>query len=230
MHNEAENVAAVVAEAAREMAAAGPYELVFVDDGSTDETVPRLQQLAQDHPEIRVIRLDRRYAKSAALRAGVVAAHGAWIATMDGDGQNDPADLVPMLAALRDSPAPYAIVAGVRTRRQDSWSRRVATRFANGLRQAVLNDGCPDAGCGLKAFPRDAFLRLPAFEGMHRYFPALFQMYGHALICLPVTHRPRLLGRSKYTNFGRGLVGIRDLLGVVWLRNRTRVPMRVTEN
>ncbi len=230
VHNEAENVGAVVAEAARVLPAAGRFELVFVDDGSTDGTAGRLHELAQHHPEIRVIRLDRRCAKSAALRVGIARARGAWIATMDGDGQNDPADLLPMLRALRDSPPPHAIVAGIRTRRLDTWSRRVSTRFANRFRQAVLKDNCPDTGCGLKAFPREGFLRLPAFEGMHRFFPALFQMYGHPLVCLPVTHRPRLQGRSKYTNVGRALVGIGDLLGVVWLRSRTHLPALVTED
>ena len=109
------------------------------------------------------------------------------------------------------------------------WSRRFATKFANGLRQALLHDNCPDTACGLKAFRRDTFLRLPVFEGMHRFLPALFQTYGHPLICCPVNHRPRLAGVSKYTNFGRAVVGLADLLGVIWLRRRTRLPRRVVE-
>ena len=147
---------------------------------------------------------------------------------MDGDGQNDPADLPPMLAMARAAPGPV-LVAGVRTRRRDTWSRRVATRFANGLRQAILSDGCPDTGCGMKAFRAADFLAMPAFEGMHRFLPALFQARGIPLLLSPVRHRPRLRGASKYTNWGRALVGIVDMAGVVWLRARTRVPGRVTE-
>ena len=121
------------------------------------------------------------------------------------------------------------LVAGIRTRRRDSLSRRFATRFANGLRQALLHDNCPDTACGLKVFRRDAFLRLPAFEGMHRFLPALFQTFGAPLVCWPVTHRPRLAGQSKYTNFGRAAVGLFDTLGVIWLRRRTRLPQHVVE-
>ena len=121
-------------------------------------------------------------------------------------------------------------MAGIRVRRHDTLSRRVASRVANGLRQAVLADHCPDTGCGLKAFRRDDFLRLPAFEGMHRFLPALFQAYGHPLLCKTVSHRARLRGQSKYTNFGRALVGIGDMLGVIWLRRRTTVPRKVTES
>ena len=226
--NEAENVRAVVAELAAALASAGPSEIVFVDDGSTDGTVDALA--ASGDRQVRVLRHDRRCGKTAALRTGIGAARAEWIGTMDGDGQNDPRDLVAMLAlgrARSDGAAP--LVAGVRLRRHDGLSRRLATRFANGVRQAVLADHCPDSGCGLKAFRRDDFLRMPAFEGMHRFLPALFQLYGHPLVCHPVTHRPRMKGRSKYTNWGRAMVGIGDMLGVIWLRSRTHLPGQVTE-
>ncbi len=228
VYNEAENVGAVVAELTSALASAGPSEIVFVDDGSTDNTGDALASCASGR--MRVLRHDRRCGKTAALRTGIGAARGEWIGTMDGDGQNDPRDLVAMLelgrAAAR-GPAP--LVAGVRLRRHDGLSRRIATRFANGFRQAVLADHCPDSGCGLKAFRGGDFLRLPAFEGMHRFLPALFQLYGHPLVCHPVTHRPRMKGRSKYTNWGRALVGIGDMLGVIWLRSRTHRPGQVTE-
>jgi dolichol-phosphate mannosyltransferase len=204
-----------------------------VDDGSTDGTAERIAAapagLAAGGPAIRTLRLDRRCGKTAALRAGIAAARGEWIATMDGDGQNDPRDLPGMFALGRDARGPAPLVAGVRLRRHDGWSRLVATRLANGFRRRALGDECPDSGCGMKAFRRADFLELPGFEGMHRFLPALFQLYGHPLICRPVTHRPRLRGTSKYTNFGRAMVGIGDMLGVIWLRSRTRRPGRVTE-
>lgn len=225
--NEAENVDAVAAEVLDAFAGLD-FELVFVDDGSTDGTGDRLAGIAAAHPPVRVLRHDRRCGKTRALVTGVSAARGAMIVTMDADGQNDAADARALIEALRR--APGSIVAGTRARRQDKWSRRVATRLANRFRGAVLHDRCPDTGCGLKAFPRDAFLRLPAFEGMHRFLPALFQSYGHGLVCHPVSHRARMQGVSKYTNWGRAMVGIVDLLGVVWLQSRTRRPGKVTES
>ncbi len=234
--NEAENVQSVLHELTVALDRLQPFEVVFVDDGSTDATAERIAALAKDHPGLRLLRHDRRCGKTAALRTGIAAARADWIATMDGDGQNDPADIPEMLALGLAAPtagtrgAAAPLVAGVRVRRHDTLSRRIATRFANGLRQAVLADGCPDTGCGLKAFRRDDFLRLPAFEGMHRFLPALFQAYGHPLLCKTVSHRARLRGQSKYTNLGRALVGIGDMLGVVWLRRRTTLPHKVTES
>ena len=176
-----------------------------------------------------MLRHDRRCGKTAALITGVMAARAPWIVTMDGDGQ-DNADDVPRLLELAWAGG-EPVAAGRRHphRRRDPWSRRFATKFANGLRQALLHDNCPDTACGLKAFRRDIFLRLPVFEGMHRFLPALFQTYGHPLVCCPVTHRPRLAGVSKYTNFGRAVVGLSDMLGVIWLQRRTRLPRRVVE-
>lgn len=231
--NEAANIAAVGAELREALAAAPPecrpWEVVFVDDGSIDTTVAEIARLQAAEPAIRLVRHDRRYGKTAALRTGIAAARAPWIATMDGDGQNDPADLVRMLALGIAAGQPAPLVAGIRTRRNDPLSRLIATRIANRLRRAVLGDACPDTGCGMKAFRRDDFLLLPGFEGMHRFFPALFQLYGHPLICTPVGHRARLAGVSKYTNLGRALVGIADLLGVIWLRARTRRPAWVRE-
>jgi dolichol-phosphate mannosyltransferase len=227
--NEADNVAPVTAEIMQAATPLGPFELIFVDDGSNDATRERLRVLRARHGMIRLLRHDRRCGKSAALVTGISAARAPWIVTMDGDGQDDAAEIPRLLEPAWAAGEPSPLVAGIRTTRRDRRSRRLATKFANGLRQALLRDNCPDTACGLKAFRRDVFLRLPAFEGMHRFLPALFQTFGHPLICVPVNHRPRLAGQSKYTNFGRAIVGMGDLLGVIWLRRRTRLPGRVVE-
>lgn len=226
--DEADNIAAVTEEILAAAAPLGSFELVYVDDGSRDATPERLRALKAD-ARIRVLRHDRRCGKTAALVTGVLAAGAPWIATMDGDGQDDAHDLPRLLELAWAGGEPSPLVAGIRMHRRDSWSRRFATRFANGLRQRLLRDECPDTACGLKVFRREAFLRLPVFEGMHRFLPALFQLYGHPLVCCPVAHRPRLAGKSKYSNFGRAVVGLSDLLGVIWLRRRTRLPRIVIE-
>lgn len=227
--NEAENVEAVCAETLTAMAAFGPFEIVFVDDGSTDDTPAILARLAGRDSRVRVVRHAQRCGKSQAVRTGVMAARAAWIATLDGDGQNDPADLPAMLKAAQSAPAPAPLVAGIRVRRNDPVSRLIATRIANGFRATVLGDRCPDTGCGVKVFARDQFLLLPCFEGMHRFLPALFARYGAPLINHPVSHRPRLKGASKYTNWGRALVGIFDMMGVIWLVRRTKAPQVLTD-
>ena len=229
VYNEADNVAAVTEEILRAVAPAKPFELIYVDDGSNDATAERLRVLRNVDPAIRVLRHDRRCGKTAALITGVLAAAAPWIVTMDGDGQDSAEDVLRLLELAWAGGEPFPLVAGIRTHRRDSWSRRFATKFANGVRQALLHDNCPDTACGLKAFRRDAFLRLPAFEGMHRFLPALFQTFGNPLVCCPVTHRPRLAGQSKYTNLGRAMVGLFDTLGVIWLQRRTRLPQRVVE-
>jgi dolichol-phosphate mannosyltransferase len=222
--NEAENVAAVARETLAALTPGPLFEIVFVDDGSTDDTVAALKAVGD--PRIVIVRHIGRCGKSQAVRTGVLAARGRWIGTMDGDGQNDPADVARMLALALDAGG-SPLVAGVRRRRNDPVSRLVATRIANGIRQAILADGCPDTGCGLKLFERDKFLLLPVFEGQHRFLPALFRTYGHPLVLHDVNHRPRTAGKSKYSNIGRALVGVVDLFGVVWLRARTRAPRAV---
>lgn len=227
--NEAENVDAVTAEVLAALEPAAPFELVYVDDGSTDSTPQLIQAIVDRDARVRLVRHDKRCGKSQAVRTGVLAARSPFVATLDGDGQNEPADLPDMLRHVWAATETAPLVAGIRTRRNDPWSRLVATRIANGFRAAVLGDRCPDTGCGVKVFRRDDFLRLPVFEGMHRFLPALFQRYGHPLVNHPVRHRPRLAGTSKYTNFGRAIVGIFDTLGVIWLVRRTTPPGRVTE-
>ncbi len=217
--NEADNVLPLLEEIERAVTGQGAVEVVFVDDGSTDDTALRLEP-AVVAGRVRVVRHARRSGQSAAVRTGVKAARGEWIATLDGDGQNDPADIPNLLARTAAADAP-ALVGGVRAKRRDAWSKRAASRLANAVRQALLQDGCDDSGCGIKVFRRDAFLDLPFFGAMHRFLPALFTAQGHATAFIPVNHRPRTRGASKYTNLRRGLIGVVDLLGVWWLKRRT---------
>ena len=200
------------------------FEIVVVDDASTDGSLARLQAARADIPELRVLAHDRQAGQSAAIRAGVKAARAPWVATLDGDGQNDPADL-PKLLAARDTGDPgVKLYAGWRVNRRDSGSRRWASRWANAIRARMLRDDTPDTGCGTKLFERAAFLDLPYFDHMHRYLPALMQRAGWRTVSVPVNHRARGSGASKYTNLGRALVGIRDLMGVAWLIRRSSRP------
>ena len=209
---------------AREIAAAlkgEAHEIVFVDDGSADATAAELRGLKIEIPSLRVLRHSRNLGQSRGIRSGVVAARGGIIVTLDGDGQNDPADIPKLLAMLRADPG-LGMVSGVRVKRQDKASRRLASKLGNRLRNAMLGDGASDTGCGLKAFHRDMFLALPYFDHMHRFLIALAQREGWKVAYVPVNHRPRLQGASKYTNFGRLLVSVHDLLGVRWLQRRHR--------
>lgn len=232
--NEQENILPVCKELVTILPSLPSCEIVFVDDGSTDGTVEQLKQVRASVAgleNLRILRHDRRCGKSSALRTAIRHARGRWIATIDGDGQDDPLELVALLALGTEGEkrgrAPLTV--GTRLKRSDTIWRRIATRFANGLRQKLLHDGCPDTGAPMKVFLREDFLCLPYFEGMHRFLPALFISYGVPLVCKPVHHRSRLHGHSKYTNLGRAIVGIRDLLGVMWLRNRTHLPKTVQE-
>ena len=190
---------------------------------------PKLLACRELLPELRVLRHDRRCGKSAALHTGIRAARAQWVATIDGDGQDDPTEIPALLALAEGANGASPLVVGVRVKRHDNLSRRFATRFANGLRRRLLSDGCPDTGAPMKLFAREAFLSLPQFEGLHRFLPALLGSYGHPLLCKPVRHRARLHGSSKYTNWNRALVGMRDMVGVMWLQKRSVRPQRVTE-
>lgn len=227
--NEADNVLPLLDEIEQALAGGQPFEVVFVDDGSTDDTRGRLAP-AIAAGRVRLVRHVNRSGQSAAVRTGAKAARGAWIATLDGDGQNDPADIPTLLrrAAEGGTDAPL-LVGGLRLSRRDTWSKRAASRFANGIRQALLQDGCTDTGCGIKLFDRQAFLDLPYFAAMHRFLPALFRAHGHPVAYVPVNHRPRRRGTSKYTNLQRGLVGVVDLLGVYWLKRRTKLSAAVED-
>jgi glycosyltransferase involved in cell wall biosynthesis len=200
------------------------YEMIFVDDASRDDTRAELAALKPSLPQLRLLGHRQNAGQSRAVRTGVLAARGLVVATLDGDGQNDPADLPRLISRLTraDAPSNLAMVAGRRAKRRDSWSKRMASRFANAVRKAALRDGADDSGSGIKAFKREAFLRLPYFDHMHRYMPALMQREGFAVEYLEVNHRPRGSGRSKYTNLGRLAANVTDLLGVMWLRTRAR--------
>ncbi len=225
--NEAGNIGRLVEETYAVVPPELLGEVVVVDDCSDDATGTEIKALIArgEFAGLRYIRHGVRSGQSTAMRTGIIAATCPVIATMDGDGQNDPSDIPRLVAHLgkpgSDGPA---LVGGVRTERKAEGSKRIASRFANWLRDAILKDECPDTGCGIKAYWRDAFLRLPFYTTMHRYLPALFLTYGHTTAYVPVNDRPRLAGKSKYTNLGRALVGIYDLIGVAWLRRRTKVP------
>ena len=200
----------------------GGFEVVYVDDHSRDATLATLQRLRAATPELRVLHHAVQSGQSTAIRNGVKAARGAWVATLDGDGQNDPAD-IPKLLAQRAHAAPEVkLFAGWRVQRMDSGSKRWASKWANAIRARMLRDATPDTGCGIKLFERAAFLELPYFDHMHRYLPALMQRAGWQTVSVPVNHRHRGSGVSKYNNLGRALVGIGDLRGVAWLIRRSK--------
>ena len=220
--DESENVAPLAREIAGVAARDGSVELIFVDDGSSDDTAEILRSLKSELTCLRVIQHGRNLGQSRALRTGVAAARGQIIVTLDGDGQNDPADIPRLLAAYQEDPRKIGLVSGVRVERQDNFSKRMASKLANGFRRKVLRDGAVDTGCGLKMFRRDAFLALPYFDHMHRYIVALMQREGFEVRFVPVNHRPRLHGKSKYGVIDRMLVGITDVFGVRWLQMRFR--------
>jgi glycosyltransferase involved in cell wall biosynthesis len=205
------------------------FELIFVDDASRDGTCAALEALKAEIPQLRLLRHARNAGQSRAIRTGVLAARGAIVVTLDGDGQNDPADAPALADALGAGPASLALVGGERVKRQDSFTKKAASRLANAVRKRLLKDAANDTGCGLKAFRREAYLRLPYFDHIHRYLPAIMQREGYAVAFRLVSHRPRRTGRSKYTNLGRLWAALTDLLGVIWLQSRARDPGAVEE-
>ena len=222
VYNEEGNVAPLVGEIVAALRGHADFEIVYVDDLSRDGTLEVLRKLKAEVPELRVVRHLSNSGQSAAVRTGVKAARGAWIATLDGDGQNDPADIPKLLAERGKSDPGVKLFAGWRVNRQDSGSKRWASKWANAIRSRMLHDSTPDTGCGIKLFEREAFLDLPWFDHMHRYLPALMQRAGWKTVSVPVNHRHRASGVSKYNNLNRALVGIRDLRGVAWLIARNR--------
>ncbi|WP_415767023.1 glycosyltransferase family 2 protein [Pseudomonas sp. ZB1P45] len=229
--NEANNLKPLIEEV-RTALADEAYEIIVVDDGSTDATLHELRQLKNSGLNtLRILRHERSLGQSTSLYHAAIAAKGQWLATLDGDGQNDPADIPGMLALVRGGQGMVGLqlVAGHRVNRRDNASKRWASRFANGLRSRMLKDQTPDTGCGLKLIERAAFLRLPYFDHMHRFIPALIQRHNGRMITHPVNHRHRTSGVSKYGNLDRALVGILDLIGVWWLIRRTRLNANAQE-
>ena len=230
--NEQDNVLPLAREIHAALEDRYGYETIFVDDGSTDGTADAVRAARADGmPEIRLIRHAVRSGQSAAVATGVREARAPWIATLDGDGQNDPADIPSLLDAMRQAASPrLKLVMGNRTTRRDSWLRRLSSRVANGVRGGLLRDGTPDTGCGIKVFDRAVFLDMPRFNHMHRFMPALYQREGYEVISVPVNHRERTRGKSKYGLHNRLWVGIVDLFGVMWLIRRASPRIRADED
>ncbi len=220
--NERDNVRPLVDEILAALRGQLPFEIVYVDDDSKDDTRAVLAGLKAQVPELRVLHHLSQSGQSTAVRTGVKAARAPWVATLDGDGQNDPADIPKLLARRDTADARTRLFAGWRVHRQDSGSKRWASKWANAIRSRMLHDATPDTGCGIKLFERAAFLDLPYFDHMHRYLPALMQRAGWQTVSVPVNHRQRTAGVSKYNNLGRALVGVRDLFGVAWLIARSK--------
>ncbi len=223
MHDEAANVRPTIGEIASTLAGMR-FEIVAIDDGSRDETAVELEAAAKQCPELRVLRHRMQAGQSMAVITGVKAAYGTWIATLDGDGQNDPADIPRLLAVAQAHGLVPILIAGHRQRRRDRFAKRWGSRLANIVRARLLGDATPDTGCGLKLFRRADFLALPQFDHMHRFLPALFLRHGGTVLSLPVNHRPRIRGRSHYGSLDRLAVGVVDLAGVWWLKRRWHRP------
>lgn len=221
--NERDNVTPLVNEIVAALRGKHSFEIVYVDDQSKDDSFQVLKELMSSVPELRVVQHIRQSGQSTAVRNGVKAARGVWIATLDGDGQNDPAD-IPKLIEARNKAAPeIKLFAGWRVHRKDTGSKRWASKIANSIRASFLKDETPDTGCGIKLFERAVFMDLPYFDHMHRYLPALVKRAGFQSVSVPVNHRERGSGVSKYNNLGRAWVGLKDLRGVAWLIKRSKV-------
>jgi len=222
VYNEAENVRPLLTEISRAVQGTGVCEVIYVDDGSDDDTLAELRRALDEFPALRVLHHPLRSGQSSALLTGVRAARFPWVATLDGDGQNDPADIRLLLKQLQENNGLVGdlMLVGHRTRRQDKRMRCWSSRVANLVRSGLLNDGTPDTGCGLKLFPRDLLLSVPVFDHMHRFLPALVQRQGARVISVPVRHRARRRGVSKYGIGDRLWVGLVDMAGVMWLQRR----------
>ena len=225
VYNEEESIGELINEITQALASKYKHEIIVVDDGSVDKTVGVLSKIKQELPTLRIIKHLQNSGQSTAIRTGVQYAKSAWITTLDGDGQNDPADIPNLYNELinNQDADPWLVVAGYRKKRKDTWLKRISSKYANGIRDRLLRDGTPDTCCGLKVFSRDSFLALPYFDHMHRYIPALFQRQGGKMVSIEVNHRHRTQGMSKYGFHNRLWVGIVDILGVRWLQNRARL-------
>jgi dolichol-phosphate mannosyltransferase len=222
VHNERDNIVPLLREIAAALRGRSDFEIVYVDDLSRDDSLEVLKAAKSDFPELRIVRHLAQSGQSTAVRNGVKAARGAWIATLDGDGQNDPADIPKLLEAREKADPAVKLFAGWRVNRKDSKIKLLSSKIANSVRSSLLQDATPDTGCGIKLFERALFLDLPYFDHMHRFLPALVQRAGFKVQSVPVNHRPRTQGTSKYGIGNRLWVGITDLRGVAWLIRRSR--------
>jgi dolichol-phosphate mannosyltransferase len=229
VRNEADNIAPLIAEIAAALDGRWAHEIVYINDGSTDATAERLAAEMKARPNLRVLRHEKSSGQSAAVRSGVRAARGAIVATLDGDGQNNPVFLRDLISALEQGGAQVGLVAGQRVGRKDTGFKKFQSRVANKVRNAILKDGTRDTGCGLKAFRRDVFLMMPYFDGLHRFLPALMRREGYDIAYVDVIDRPRHSGVSNYGFFDRLWIGIMDLCGVWWLIRRKKPTPDVTE-
>ncbi|MGM4918126.1 glycosyltransferase [Tardiphaga sp. 813_E8_N1_3] len=229
VRNEQDNVAPLIAEITAALDSRWPYEIIYVNDGSTDATPARLAELMQTRANLRRIDHAASSGQSAAVRTGVRNARGAIVATLDGDGQNNPAFLPNLISAIQDGGGRVGLAAGQRVGRKDTGFKKAQSKIANAVRNAILKDGTRDTGCGLKAFRRDVFLSMPYFDGLHRFLPALVRREGFDIAYVDVTDRPRHSGVSNYGFFDRLWIGIMDLAGVWWLIRRKRTTPVATE-
>jgi dolichol-phosphate mannosyltransferase len=229
VRNEAENVAPLIEEIAAVLDGRWVYEIIYVNDGSTDATADRLAAVMKQRKNLRQLRHAVSSGQSAAIRSGVRAARGAIVATLDGDGQNNPVFLPELISALEKGGERVGLVAGQRVGRKDTGFKKFQSRAANAIRSSILHDGTRDTGCGLKAFRRDVFLMLPYFDGLHRFLPALMRREGFDIAYVDVIDRPRHSGVSNYGFFDRLWIGIMDLFGVWWLIRRKKPTPVVTE-
>jgi len=229
VRNEAENISPLIAEIATALDSRWVYEIIYVNDGSTDATAARLAAEMKSRGNLRQIRHAASAGQSAAVRSGVRAARGTIVATLDGDGQNNPAFLPDLIAAIENGGERVGLVAGQRIGRKDTGFKKFQSRIANGIRNAILHDGTRDTGCGLKAFRREVFLMMPYFDGLHRFLPALMRREGYEIAYVDVIDRPRHSGVSNYGFFDRLWIGIMDLAGVWWLIRRKKPTPVATE-
>jgi dolichol-phosphate mannosyltransferase len=229
VRNEAENVAPLIAEITAALDRRWVYEIIYVNDGSTDATAQKLDAIVKQRGNVRQIAHAASAGQSAAVRSGVRAARGAIVATLDGDGQNNPAFLPALIAAIENGGSRVGLAAGQRVGRKDTGFKKLQSRIANGVRNAILRDGTRDTGCGLKAFPREVFLAMPYFDGLHRFLPALVRREGYEIAYVDVIDRPRHSGVSNYGFFDRLWIGIMDLAGVWWLIRRKKPTPVATE-
>jgi len=229
VRNEADNIAPLIAEIAAALDGRWNYEIIYVNDGSTDATAERLKAAMMERQNLRQLRHAVSTGQSAAVRSGVRAARGVIVATLDGDGQNNPSFLPALISAVEQGGERTGLAAGQRVGRKDTGFKKIQSRIANGIRKAILHDGTRDTGCGLKAFRREVFLALPYFDGLHRFLPALVRREGYGIVYVDVIDRPRHSGVSNYGFFDRLWIGIMDLAGVWWLIRRKKPTPAVTE-